>query len=70
VAQLSTYIFLLTGCSEKFLLEVEATSLADLAQEISCKRFIVGRIKAVDGEATSQGVLLPVPRIALVVEPE
>ena len=67
---MSAYIFLLTGCSEKFHVEVEAPSLADLAQELACKRFVLGRIIAVDGEGTSQGVLLPVPRIALVVEPD
>ena len=67
---MSSYDFLLTGCDQKFLLEVEAPSLTDLAQELSCNRFLVGRIIAVDGEATSRGVVVPTSRIGLVVEPD
>ena len=49
---------------------MEALSLADLAQELSCNRFLVGRIIAVDGEATSRGVVVPTSRIGMIVEPE
>lgn len=67
---MSAYMFLLTGCTEKYLLEVEAPSLADLAQELSCNRFLVGRMVAVDGELTSRGVVVPVSRIGMIFEPE
>ena len=46
---MSAYVILLTGCSEKLLVEVEAHSLADLAQELSCTRFLVGQMIAADG---------------------
>lgn len=64
------YLFLLTGLDQKFLLEVEAPSLADLAQELSCNRFLLGRMLAVDGETTSRDVVVPVSRIGMIVEPE
>ncbi len=67
---MSAYQFVLTGFDQRFLLEVEALSLVDLAQELSCSRFLVGRIIAVDGEATSRGIVVPTSRIGMVVEPE
>ena len=67
---MSAYQFVLTGFDQKFLLEVEAPSLADLVQELSCNRFLVGRIIAVDGEATSRDVVVSTSRIGLIVEPE
>ena len=67
---MNAYLFLLTGCDQKFLVEVEALSLADLARELSCKRFLVGRMVAVDDESTSRGVVVPVSRIGMIVEPE
>ncbi|EYD74368.1 hypothetical protein Rumeso_04053 [Rubellimicrobium mesophilum DSM 19309] len=67
---MSSYLFTLTGCNERLLVDVDATSLASLSQELSCCRFLVGRMVAVDGEATSRGVLLPVSRIGMVAEAE
>ena len=67
---MSAYLFVLTGSDQKFLLEVEASSLTDLAQDLSCNRFLVGRMRAVDGEGTSRGVVVPVSRIGMIVEPE
>ncbi len=69
---MSTYLFVLTGCSEKLLVEVEveAPSLTDLAQELSCSRFLSGRMVAVNGEPTSRGVVMPVSRIGMIAEPE
>ncbi len=67
---MSAYLFVLTGFDQKFLLEVEAQSLADLARELSCRRFLLGRIVAVDGEGTSRDVVVPVSRIGMIVEPE
>lgn len=67
---MSAYLFLVTGSDQKFLLEVEAQSLTDLAQNLSCNRFLVGRMLAVDGEGTSRDVVVPVSRIAMIVEPE
>ena len=67
---MSAYLFVLTGSEQRFLVEVEALSLADLAQELSCSRFLVGRIIAVDGEVTSRGVVVPTSRIGLIAEPE
>ncbi|MBP1807110.1 hypothetical protein [Rubellimicrobium aerolatum] len=65
---MSAYVVLLTGCNEKLL--VEATSLTDLAQELSCTRFLVGRMIAADGEMMARGVLVPVSRIGMIAEPE
>ena len=67
---MSAYLFLVTGSDQKFLLEVEAQSLTDLARELSCSRFLLGRMLAVDGEGTSRDVVLPVSRIGMIVEPE
>ena len=67
---MSAYLFLLTGSQEKFLVEVEASSLSDLAQVLSCSRFVVGRMVAVDDEFTSRDVLVSVNRIELIVEPD
>jgi hypothetical protein len=67
---MSAYQFVLTGFDQRFLLEVDALSLAELAQELSCSRFLVGRIIAVDGEATSTGVVVPTSRIGLIAEPD
>jgi hypothetical protein len=67
---MSSFLFTLMGCPERLLVDVEASSLAALSQELTCCRFLMGRMVAVDGEATSRGVLLPVGRIALVAEAE
>ena len=65
-----SYVVRLTGCRESLLLEVEAPSLADLAQELTFKRFLVGRMVAVDGEFTSREVTIAVRLIEMVAEPD
>lgn len=61
--------FILVGCQEEMLLEVEADTLGELGRALSVRRFLEARMVSVDGEPASCAVLVPVPRIRLVVEP-
>lgn len=69
-ALMSAFVVLLMGCPERLSLEVEAPSLADLARELSCNRFLLGRMVAVDGCSSDNGVAIPVSRIAMITEPD
>jgi hypothetical protein len=67
---MTAYVFRLTGCYEQLLLDSDTPLLPDLAWQLSCGRFQVGRLVAANGEATSQGMLVAVSRIETILEPE
>ena len=67
---MSTYFLHLTGCRQRFLMEVDAPSPGNLAHRLSIVRYKVFRIVGVAEERTSQGAAISVERIGMIVEPE
>jgi len=65
---MATFRFHLIGSVQPVDLEVAATTVGDLNEMISCRRFLEGRLTQPDGDGVLLGMLIATSRIQCVVE--
>ena len=62
--------FQLIGSHKRIDLEVAASTIADLRKELTCSRFVEGRLLEPDCDGVLLGMLIATSRIECVVEAE
>lgn len=67
---MARFKFFLVGTNEAPVVEVEASTLQRLGEDLSRTRFVEGRMIEINGERTEVGVLIPTARIQLIAEAE
>lgn len=67
---MARFKFFLIGTNEAPVLEMEATSLRALNEDLSRNRFIEGHMVEINGGGADCGVLIPTARIQLIAEAE
>lgn len=65
---MGTFRFHLIGSQRHVDLEVAASTIGDLNKEMSCNRFVEGRLVEPDGDGVLLGMLIATSRIECVVE--
>ena len=60
--------FHLIGSQKHVDLEVAASTIGDLIKEMSCNRFVEGRLTEPDGDGVLLGMLIATSRIECVVD--
>lgn len=65
---MGTFRFHLIGASAPIELEVAASTIGDLDEMVSCRRFVEGRLVEADGDGVLLGMLIATSRIECVVE--
>lgn len=67
---MSRHIVHMVGHGQAMLVENDTATLSDLARDVSCGRFLLGRLVAVDGAAVApRAIMIAVGRIATITEP-
>jgi hypothetical protein len=65
---MARFKFYLIGSSDAPVLDVDASDLRDLKQEMSVARFIEGHMTDADEDGIFPGVLIPTARVQFVME--
>jgi len=65
---MARFKFFLIGTNEAPVLEMEATSLRQLNEDVSRNRFIEGHMVEINGRGEDRGVLIPTARIQFIAE--
>lgn len=65
---MGTFRFHLIGAPAPIELEVAASTIGDLNKDVTCSRFLEGRIVEPDGDGVLLGMLIATSRLECVVE--
>jgi hypothetical protein len=65
---MARFKFFLIGSTQAPVLDVEATSIAQLQADLTRERFLVARTVEVDGSPVSCDVIVPVSRIQMIAD--
>ncbi|GAA0673260.1 hypothetical protein GCM10009102_26060 [Sphingomonas insulae] len=65
---MGTFRFHLMGARQPIDLEVAASTIGDLDEMLSCRRFVEGRLVEPDSDGVLRGMLIATSRIECVVD--
>lgn len=67
---MASFKFFLVGSTQAPILDVEASDLVELGEDLCHTRFLLARTSEVDGAPYACRVLVPVSRIQMILEPD
>lgn len=67
---MARFKFFLIGSAQAPVLDVDASDLGELSEDLGHTRFLLARTSEVDGVPYSCQVLVPVSRIQMITEPD